>query len=73
MFVSMFYKYYFNIFNLYSVSELKNLGVSRFTISPESNKDIILSLCNNSCLPKELIVYGKTPLMNINYCLVRKN
>lgn len=65
--------YTFNIFNLYSVSELKNLGVSRFTISPESNKDIILSLCNNSCLPKELIVYGKTPLMNINYCLVRKN
>ena len=65
--------YTFNIFNLYSINELKNLGISKFTISPESNKDIILSLCNNSCLPKELIVYGKTPLMNINYCLVRKN
>ena len=61
--------YTFNIFNTYSVNELKNFNISRFTISPESNKEIITNLCNNSCLPKELIVYGNTPLMNMNYCL----
>lgn len=61
--------YTFNIFNRFSVHELKSLGISRFTISPESNKNIITNLCNNSCLPKELIVYGNIPLMNMNYCV----
>ena len=65
--------YTFNIFNNYSVSELKNLGIDRFTISPESDTEIVTSLCDNSCLPKELIVYGNTPLMNMNYCLNRKS
>lgn len=65
--------YTFNIFNTYSVNELKDLGVKRFTISPESNKEIINSLCNNSCLAKELIVYGNVPLMNMNYCVNRKS
>ena len=58
--------YTFNVFNTYSVNELKDLGVKRFTISPESNKEIITNLCNNSCLAKELIVYGNVPLMNMN-------
>ena len=61
--------YTFNIFNNYSVYELKKLGISSFTISPESNKKIITDLCDNPFLNKELIVYGNTPLMNINYCL----
>ena len=61
--------YTFNIFNNYSVSELKNLGLNRFTISPESDMEIVTSLCNNSLLNKEMIVYGNTPLMNMNYCL----
>ena len=64
--------YTLNVFNNYTVNELKNLGVSKFTISPESNKEIINSLVSNSCLPNELIVYGNTPLMNINYCLSGK-
>lgn len=65
--------YTFNVFNKYSVDELKTLRISRFTISPESNKNIIMNLCNNSCLNKELIVYGNTPLMNMNYCLNGKS
>lgn len=65
--------YTFNVFNNYSVNELKALGISRFTISPESNKNIIMDLCNNSYLPKELIVYGNTPLMNMNYCVNGKS
>ena len=66
--------YTFNIFNLYSVNELKNLGLDKFTISPESTKEIIDSICNSSCcfMPAELIVYGKTPLMNMNYCVLGK-
>ena len=68
--------YTFNIFNLYSVNELKNLGINRFTVSPESTKEIIDNLCNSSLccnyLLSELIVYGKTPLMNMNYCVLGK-
>ena len=72
--------YTFNIFNLYSVNELKNLGINKFTISPESAKEIIDNLCNSTVennnferyLPAELIVYGKTPLMNMNYCVLGK-
>lgn len=68
--------YTFNIFNLYSVNELKNLDINRFTVSPESTKEIIDNLCNSSLccnyLPSELIVYGKTPLMNMNYCVLGK-
>ena len=64
--------YTFNTFNNYSVNELKKLGFNKFTISPESDREIITNLCNGTCLPKELIVYGNTPLMNINYCLSGK-
>lgn len=67
--------YTLNIFNTHSINELKKLGIDRFTISPESDKEIIASLTlgTNSCLPSELIVYGNIPLMNMNYCLTRKN
>ncbi len=64
--------YTFNIFNLHSVMELKNLGINKFTVSPESTKEIISNLCDYeyNYLPAELIVYGKTPLMNMNYCVL---
>ena len=66
--------YTFNIFNNPSVKELKELGFNRFTISPELNKETILDLTssNTEVLASELIVYGKTPLMNMNYCLLGK-
>lgn len=66
--------YTFNIFNNHSVKELKELGFNRFTISPELNKETILDLTssNTEGLASELIVYGKTPLMNMNYCLLGK-
>ena len=64
--------YTFNIFNLHSVMELKNLGINKFTFSPESTTEIISNLCDSeyNYLPAELIVYGKTPLMNMNYCVL---
>lgn len=64
--------YTFNIFNSHSILELKNLNISTFTISPESDKETINNLSNSNYLQKELIVYGKTPLLNMNYCLLRK-
>lgn len=79
--------YTFNVFNLHSVLELKKLGINKYTISPESTKEIINRLCNfvknstisengtsglRTLLPAELIVYGKTPLMNMNYCPLGK-
>ncbi len=62
--------YTFNVFNVNSVLELKKLGISQFTISPESDKDMILDLCSYGYLQKELIVYGRIPLINMNYCLL---
>lgn len=62
--------YTFNVFNSNTVLELKKLGISRFTISPELDKKTITKLCDYSYLQKELIVYGKIPLLNINYCLL---
>ena len=65
--------YTFNIFNNYSINELKKLGIDNFTISPELDRTTITELCTNSILPKEIIVYGKTPLMNMNYCVLGKS
>lgn len=58
--------YNLNIFNKYSINELIKLGINRFTISPELDKEAIKELSTNA--NHELIVYGRTPLMNMNYC-----
>lgn len=63
--------YTFNVFNSYTILELKKLGICRYTISPELDKDTIYSLLNDINLKNEFIVYGKTPLLNMNYCLLR--
>ena len=62
--------YTFNVFNSETVLELKKLGISTFTISPELDKKTIQRLCEYSYLNKELIIYGRTPLVNMNYCLL---
>ena len=62
--------YTFNVFNSHTVLELKKLGISRFTISPELDKQTIEELTNFGYLQKELIVYGKIPVLNMNYCLL---
>ena len=62
--------YTFNVFNIQTVDELKKLGVSKYTLSPELDEASLLNLCQNSSLASELIVYGKTPLVNMNYCLL---
>ena len=65
--------YTFNVFNEHTILELKKLGISRFTMPPELDKKGVQNLCNYNYLEKELIVYGRTPLINMNYCLLRRN
>ena len=62
--------YTFNVFNANTINELKNLGINRYTLSPELNRTIITNLCNCNSLPTVLMFYGKTPLINMNYCLL---
>ena len=61
--------YNLNVFNNYAKDFLNSLSVSKITISPELDKYSIQNLCN-SITKTELIVYGKTPLMISNYCLL---
>lgn len=63
--------YTFNIFNQRTLAELDKLGINKFTISPELDKNTIdkfLEISN-----QELICYGRTPLMNMNYCPLGKS
>ncbi len=62
--------YTFNVFNLQTVLTLKKLGISQFTLSPELEKETLHTLCNYHYLKKEMIVYGRIPLINMNYCLL---
>ncbi|MBO4292845.1 MAG: DUF3656 domain-containing protein [Clostridia bacterium] len=62
--------YTFNIYNNFTIKELKSLGITKYNVSPELDKNAILSL-GNYC-KKELIVYGKIPVINTNYCLLGK-
>ena len=59
--------YTFNVYNDLTISELK---VDTVTLSPELNK---LDLQNIYANNTELIVYGNTPIMNSNYCLLGKS
>ena len=57
-----------NIYNNYSINKLKELGFSTYTISPELSKFEINDVLDKSCIPSEVTVYGKTPVMTNNYC-----
>lgn len=63
--------YTLNVFNNYSINELSKLNINTITISPELNENDFNNLQKGFCY--ELIVYGKIPIMNINYCLLSKN
>ena len=62
--------YTLNVFNNYTIEELENLNITKTTLSPELSK---LSLSNNIITDAELIVYGATPVMTTNYCLLGKS
>ncbi len=60
--------YTINIFNNYTMSELKTLGIEKIIIPPELDKESIKSLQGNA--KKEIIAYGRTLLMTTEYCLI---
>ena len=62
--------YNFNIFNSFSASRVENFGFSSVTLSPELNAD---ELSEIKLKNKEVIVYGKIPLMTMSYCLLGKS
>ena len=62
--------YTLNIYNNQTINEQKELGINRLTVSPELDFNTIKNVTNYSVLPQELIVYGRTPLMNTNYCFL---
>ena len=64
--------YTMNIFNNYTTSALKGIGVTSITPSVELNSGNLNNLINSSSLPVELIAYGKMILMNSAYCLLGK-
>ncbi|MDP3057826.1 MAG: U32 family peptidase [bacterium] len=59
-----------NIFNNYSVREMKDLGFSGFTASVESTLSEINDL-NCEKMEKEAVVYGYLPLMIAEHCVLR--
>lgn len=65
--------YTLNVYNRYTIDFLKSEGVSEFCITPELNDCDTKKLINTSSLPLELMVYGKIPLMTLNYCLLGKS
>lgn len=62
--------YTLNVYNNYTDKVLENLGISKITLSPELNSSTINSICEHKITSTELIVYGRTPLMTSNYCLL---
>lgn len=64
--------YTLNVFNNASISEYEKLGLSKITLSPELTKQNIVEICNTTKANLELIVYGKTPVMTLGYCLLGK-
>ena len=62
--------YNFNVFNSYSALEVEKLGFSSITLSPELTSD---ELSEIKLKNKEVIVYGKIPLMTMSYCLLGKS
>lgn len=60
--------YTLNVYNNNTVEELKNLGISCITLSPELDKIALSSFATNT--ETEAIIYGNIPVMTTNYCLL---
>ncbi len=68
--IDLIANYNFNIFNTYTSLEIEKLGFSSLTISPELDEN---ELSKINATNKEIIVYGKIPLMTMSYCLLGKS
>ena len=61
--------YTMNVFNSQALAELADLGVERICLSPELNLHQIDAVSDFA--KKELIIYGRVPLMTIQNCAVK--
>ncbi|MFZ5989159.1 MAG: DUF3656 domain-containing U32 family peptidase [Bacillota bacterium] len=68
--ISIMGDYSLNIFNSSSMGVLKDLGFNGVTLSPELNLNQIKALKEIPGLTKEVMVYGRIPLMTSEYCPV---
>lgn len=61
-----------NTFNTFSINALQKMGINKITLSPELNINDIQSICETekNHITLELIVYGNTPVMKMNYCVL---
>ena len=60
--------YTLNVYNNETIHELAKLGISCIALSPELDKLTLNSF--NSTIKTEALVYGNTPVMTTNYCLI---
>lgn len=65
--------YTLNIWNKETALFLKSTGISTVTISPELNHSALADLSESIGDFSELIIYGKIPVMNTNYCFLGKS
>ncbi len=63
--------YTLNILNNISLDYYKDLGVKNFTLSPELDRESLVSLTSSNG-NMNLIVYGMAPVMNSGYCVLGK-
>lgn len=63
--------YTLNLFNNLTKKELTDLHIETLTFSPELNKNDLINF-GSDINNHEIIVYGNTPIMNMNYCLLGK-
>lgn len=62
--------YSFNLFNSFSLDRIHQLGLSSAALSPELTLGQVETLRDVPGLSREVIVYGRIPLMTTEYCPV---
>ncbi len=66
--------YTLNVYNTYSLQAYNDIAkFSIITLSPELSKNDIINLEKQTKLKTELIVYGKTPVMTMGYCVLGRS
>lgn len=66
--LEMIGNYNLNVYNKFTIKALQDLGLQSLSLTPELNDEDLSNLICSSNLPLELGVYGKIPLMTMNYC-----
>lgn len=62
--------YTLNVYNNRTIEEYNHLGINTITLSPELSKLDLEQISNTTSIPKEIIVYGNTPVMTCGYCFL---